>query len=53
MVFVKKCFLFIFEKAQAGEQQREGDRGYEMGSGLAVSSKPDMGLELTNHETVT
>ena len=34
--------------AQAGMGQREGDRGYEVGS--VLTAEPDMGLKLTNHE---
>ena len=37
--FFFKC-LFIFETAQAGEGQREGDRGSEAGS-----HEPDVGLK--------
>ena len=37
-----------------GEAEREGDTESEAGSRLhAVSTEPDTGLELTNHETMT
>ena len=43
------------ERAQAGEGQREGERGKErIPSRLfAVSAEPDKGLDLTNWETTT
>ena len=40
----------MFGIAQAGEGQREGDRGSAM---KADSRESDMGLELTNHEIMT
>ena len=50
--------LFIFEterdRAWTGEGQSEGDTESEAGSRLqAVSTEPDLGLKLTNHEIVT
>ena len=37
-----------------GGSEREGDRESETGSGLrAVSTEPDAGLELTDHEIMT
>ena len=37
-----------------GGSEKEGDRGSETGSRLgAVSTKPDSGLELTDHEIMT
>ena len=37
-----------------GGAEREGDTESEAGSSLwAISPEPDVGLELTNHETVT
>ena len=38
----------------SGEGQREGDTESKAGSRLlAVSTEPDVGLELTNHEITT
>ena len=46
--------MFIFEREQVGEEQTEGDTKSEAGSRLrAVSTEPDKGLELTDHEIVT
>ena len=51
--FLSVClFLRERERAQAGEGQRERDRGSEAGSAL-TAGEPDVGLELTNHETMT
>ena len=50
MFFFKKR-VFIFERAQAGERQREGARGSKMGS--ADSTEPGAELELTNHKIIT
>ena len=56
---LKKIFNVYFrererERAQAGEEQKEGDTDSEIGSRLrAVSTEPDTGLELTNHEIMT
>ena len=37
-----------------GGAEREGDTEFKAGSRLgAVSTEPDIGLELTNHEIVT
>ena len=37
-----------------GRAERKGDTESEAGSGLrAVSTEPDAGLELTNHEIMT
>ena len=39
---------------QAGERQRDGDTESEAGSRLqAVSTEPNAGLELTDHEIMT
>ena len=51
-------FLFVFEterdRAWAGEGQRQGDTESEAGSRpWAVSTEPDVGLELTIREIVT
>ena len=44
-------FIFERERERAGEGQREGDTESEAGSRLrAVSTEPDVGLELTDHE---
>ena len=51
--FKKKLHLFIFERqrAQAGEEQREGDTEPEAGCRLrAVSTEPDAELEPMNHD---
>ena len=50
--------LFLRERQRqntsGGGTEREGDTGSEAGSGLrAVSTEPDLGLELTNREMVT
>ena len=58
--------LFIFEReterkrdrerqsTSVGGAEREGDTKWEAGSGLrAVSTEPDMGLELANREIMT
>ena len=52
-----KC-LFIFERewvsASAGEAERKGDIESEASSRLrAVSTEPEVGLKLTNHEIMT
>ena len=50
--------MFSFEgerekdRARVGEGQRERDRGSEAGSAL-TAGEPNVGLELTNHETMT
>ena len=37
-----------------GGAEREGDTEYKAGSGFqVVSTEPDVGLELTNHEITT
>ena len=41
------------EKMQAGEWQREKDRERIPSWFCTVSAKPDLGLELTNHEIMT
>ena len=51
-------FLFIFEierqSENGGGAEGEGDIEYEAGSRLrAVSTEPEVGLELTNHEIIT
>ena len=50
--------MFIFEterdRAGTGEGQREGDTESETGSRLrAVSTEPDVGLELPDREIMT
>ena len=56
--------MFVFEREREGarqgvsrqgaERQREGDTEWEAGSRLrAVSTEPDMGLELTHREIMT
>ena len=46
--------LFLRDRVQVGEEQREGDTESEAGSRLwAVSTEPDTGLEPTNHEIMT
>ena len=52
--------MFIFERdreretTSRGEADREGDTESEAGSRLwAVSTEPNMGLELTNRDTMT
>ena len=58
-VFIYFLFFFIFyfwERAstRGREAEREGDTESRAGSRLwAVSTEPDMGLELTNHEIMT
>ena len=52
-----KC-LFIFkrdrDRASTGEEQRDRETESEVGSRLqAVSTEPDVGLELTSHEIGT
>ena len=49
-------FLFIFERQSVsrGGAEKEGDTESEAGSRLrAVSTEPDAGVEVTNHEIVT
>ena len=60
MFFLKaKCiflnvYMFLRDRAQAGEVQREEDTESEAGSRLwAVSTKLDVGLELMNREIMT
>ena len=57
-----QCLLFIFERERQTDRQNpsrggaetEGDTESEAGSGLrAVSTEPDVGLELTDHEVMT
>ena len=48
--------MFIFERQSVSRRgaEREGDTESEAGSRLrAVSTEPDEGLELTNHEIMT
>ena len=54
--FIK--FIYFLQRQSAsmswGGAQREGDTESEAGSRLqAVSTEPDPGLELTNHEIMT
>ena len=54
--FYFNVYLFLKERdrARVDEEQREGDRESEAGSRLwAVSTEPDAGLELMNHEIMT
>ena len=47
-------YLYLRERARAGEGQTEGDRGSKAGSRLCADSRePDMGLKLTNCEIMT
>ena len=52
-------YLFLRERAEAKEGQKEGDTESETGSKLradrsdTVSSEPDVGLELTDREIMT
>ena len=42
------------EREQGRDREREGDTESEAGSRLrAVSTEPDAGLEITNHEIMT
>ena len=47
--------LFTFERRESrGGAKREGDTVSEAGSGLqALSTEPDVGLELMHHEIMT
>ena len=46
--------IYFRESASEGEAEGEGDTESEAGSGLrAVSTEPDGGLELMNHEIMT
>ena len=58
--FLKTVVMFIFERetetetASGGRAEGEGDTESETGSRLrAVSTEPDAGLELTNHQIMT
>ena len=54
--FFNVIFNFIFEREREsrGGAEREGDAESEAGSRLrAVSTEPDMGLELTDREIMT
>ena len=51
-------FIYFWDRERrsmnGGGAEREGDTGSEAGSRLrAVSTEPDVGLELMNHETRT
>ena len=48
-------FIYFRDRAQAGEGQRKRKTESEAGSRLcgAVSTEPDTGLKLMNHEIVT
>ena len=56
--FYKFIFKFIYfegdrerQSASRGRAERKGDKESKVGSKLgAVSTEPDMGLELTNHK---
>ena len=51
--FFKK-FIFERQSVSRGGEEREGDTESEAGSRLrAVSTEPNAGLELTNHEIMT
>ena len=52
--FFKTFYLFLRDSVREGGAQRVGDTESEAGSGLsAVSTEPDMGLELTNCKIMT
>ena len=58
--FKKKFFFNVYlllrerDRVRVGEGQRETHTQSEAGSRLrAVSTEPDVGLELTNHEIMT
>ena len=64
LLFINYNVYFIFERQRererereeiyGGEAEREGDPESEAGSRLqAVSTEPDVGLELTNSEFLT
>ena len=47
-------YLFLRDRARAGEGQREGHRESKAGSRLqAFSTEPNVGLELTDCEIMT
>ena len=57
---LKKIFFYLFlgerqrQSTSRGRAERDGDTESEAGSRLqAVSTEPDAGLELTNHQIVT
>ena len=53
--FFFKVYLFLRERQSSrGGSEREGDTESKAGSRLrAVSTEPDVGLELTNREIMT
>ena len=59
MTFFFKKYIYLFfwrerQRASRGGAEREGDTESEAGSSLrAVSTEPDAGLELTDHEIMT
>ena len=55
-LFLKTFLMFIFERERTSGEgaEREGGTESEAGSGFrAVSTEPDVGLELTNREIMT
>ena len=53
-IFFFFFFSFLRDSMTEGEAEREGDTESEAGSRpQAVSTEPDLGLELTNHEIMT
>ena len=54
VLFFNVLFIFERQSTSRGRAEREGDTEPEAGSGLwAVSTEPDTGLELINHEIMT
>ena len=52
-VVVVVCLLILRERAQAGEEQRERERGRIPSRLSTASAEPEEGLTLTNREIVT
>ena len=54
LFFLTFFFIFVRQRESASRAEREGDTESEAGSRLrAVSTEPNEGLELTNHEIMT
>ena len=54
LFFFFNVYLFFKESMSGGRAEREGDTESEAGSRLqAVSTEPNVGLELTNRENMT